>query len=67
VNGTENPDIIQLYAYGLYLSNGGTKDNFDELTWDDYEIMLIVHEASQVKLLKRYMELTAPKQEMNVM
>lgn len=41
-----SPDAIILYAYGIYLANGGTKEGFMELNEEDVQIMVTTHMAS---------------------
>lgn len=36
-----------LFAYGIYLSNGGTPSDFMEMTIDDVQIMLTAYLGAQ--------------------
>lgn len=47
-----NGDSALLYAYGIYLSNGGTPSGFLDMTPDDIQIMFTAHVGSQRRLAK---------------
>lgn len=45
-------DSALLFAYGIYLSNGGTPAGFLEMTQDDIQIMFTAYIGSQRRLAK---------------
>lgn len=38
-----------LYAYGIYLSNGGTPEGFNKMTYSDIQVMLMAYTATKKK------------------
>lgn len=50
VSGSMSSDAAFQLAYGLYLLGGGTPDGFMDLTGDDVQTILSVHNGSQERL-----------------
>lgn len=50
VEGTLSSEGACHMAYGLYLLGGGTPDGFQDLTIDDVQTILSVHNGSQARL-----------------
>lgn len=50
-------DVVVLYAYGLYLLNGGRKEDFMHLNDDDVQLMMSVHNSEAVKKNKRILQM----------
>ena len=42
-----SPEALPLYAYGVYLANGGNPDDFDKFTQDDMQVLLAVHSGER--------------------
>lgn len=40
-----------LYAYGIYLANGGTPEGFMSMTYADIQVMLIAYTGTKKKEL----------------
>lgn len=49
VEGGMSSDAAFQTAYGLYLLGGGTPDGFQDLTVDDVQTMLSVHNGMQTR------------------
>lgn len=47
--GQLSADIVVLCAYGLYLSNGGRKEDFLDLNAQDIQIMMSTHRALRMR------------------
>jgi len=47
---------VDMYAYGMYLSNGGTPEGFMQMDRDDIDMMYIAHSALEAHRHKRWME-----------
>ena len=47
---------IRLFMYGIYLSNGGTPDNYMELDDDDLDAMYVAYSAEKAHEHNQWME-----------
>jgi hypothetical protein len=47
--GRFSAESATLYAYGIYLMNGGTPEGFDTLTEDDIQILLTSYTGTMAR------------------
>lgn len=52
ISGEMSPEAARLQAYGTYLANGGTRDDFMDLTNDEVQLVYTVSAARDAKLVK---------------
>lgn len=61
--GTADGDAALMMAYGVYLMNGGRREDFMELTADDVQIMLTTYLGTQARQASRLARAIWPKTE----
>ena len=49
MSGDMSSESAYLFAYGVYLSNGGSREGFEDLTYDEVQLIYTVTMARQRK------------------
>lgn len=55
MSGEMSSDTAYLYAYGTYLSNGGRREDFLDLSYDEVQLIYTVSMAKQEKQTKDHL------------
>ena len=56
VDSTTDGRLQKLTAYGIYLMNGGKKEDFEDMTDFDHSLIHLTYEAYQVKQVNKLAE-----------